>query len=168
MIRAAIASSSLGSVLVATSEAGVCAVWMGDDPDALRSLFLDSFAAHNEVSFASDPALADVTAKVIARIERPGEAARPLPLDLQGTPFQRKVWAALCDIPLGTTTTYRELAARIGSPSAVRAVAGACAKNQVAIAIPCHRVVRSDGGLSGYRWGVERKQALLAREGARS
>ncbi len=168
MIRAAIASSSLGSVLVATSEAGVCAVWMGDDPDALRSLFLDSFAAHKEVSFASDPALADVTAKVIARIERPGEAARPLPLDLQGTPFQRKVWSALCEIPMGTTTTYRDLAARIGVPAAVRAVAGACARNQVAIAIPCHRVVRSDGNLSGYRWGIARKKALLVREGARA
>lgn len=168
MIRVAIAGSSIGSVLVAAKDSGVCAVWIGDDPASLRSLFVDSFPGGRDALFASDSTLTALTEKVVQRIEQPRSVSKPLPLDLEGTPFQRKVWAALCDIPLGTTTTYRELAARIGSPSAVRAVAGACAKNQVAIAIPCHRVVRSDGGLSGYRWGVERKQALLAREGARS
>jgi AraC family transcriptional regulator of adaptative response/methylated-DNA-[protein]-cysteine methyltransferase len=168
MIRAAIANSSLGFVLVAASESGVCAVWMGDDPDELQRLFKDSFSTKEDVKFSSDSALAEVTEKVIARIERPSDVAKPLPLDLQGTPFQRKVWSALCEIPIGTTITYRDLAARIGSPAAVRAVAGACARNQVAIAIPCHRVVGSDGNLSGYRWGIARKEALLVREGARA
>lgn len=168
MIRVTTTSSSMGSVLVAQRDAGVCAVWIGDDPDALRSLFVDSFPGGQDAQFVSDPALTALAEDVAQRIEQPRKKAKPLPLDLQGTPFQRKVWKALCDIPIGTTTTYRELAARIGEPSAVRAVASACAKNQVAVAIPCHRVVRSDGGLSGYRWGVERKQALLQREGARS
>ena len=113
-----------------------------------------------------DPDFEQLVATVVGLVDDPTTAGADLPLDVQGTAFQERVWQALRAIPTGTTTTYREVAAAIGAPSSVRAVAGACAANRLAVAIPCHRVVRTDGGLSGYRWGIERKRALLEREGA--
>ena len=163
-IRFAVGECSLGSILVARSERGVCAIFLGDDPDALTRELQDRFPRATLIG--GDAAFEDVVAKVVGLIEAPGTGV-DLPLDVRGTAFQQRVWRALREIPAGSTASYREIARRIGAPRAVRAVAHACATNPVAVAIPCHRVVRSDGGLAGYRWGVERKRELLEREAAR-
>ena len=163
-IRFAVGECSLGSILVAQSERGVCAIFLGDDPDALTRELQNRFPRATLIG--GDAAFEDVVAKVVGLIEVPGTGV-DLPLDVRGTAFQQRVWRALREIPAGSTASYREIARRIGAPRAVRAVAHACAVKPVAIAIPCHRVVRSDGGLAGYRWGVERKRELLEREAAR-
>ena len=160
-IRFAIGQCSLGAILVAQSERGICAILLDDDPEALVRDLEDRFP--NATLIGGDPAFEALVAKVVGFVERPN-LGLDLPLDVRGTAFQERVWQALRDIPAGQTVSYGELAERIGEPKAVRAVAGACAANKIAIAIPCHRVVRNDGSLSGYRWGVERKAALLARE----
>jgi AraC family transcriptional regulator, regulatory protein of adaptative response / methylated-DNA-[protein]-cysteine methyltransferase len=160
-IRFAIGECSLGSILVAASEKGVCAIMMGDDPDALARDLQDRFPKADFIG--ADRDFERLVAKVVGFIEAP-KCGLDLPLDLRGTVFQRRVWRALREIPIGSTATYSEIAERIRSPKAIRAVAQACASNAIAVAIPCHRVVRSDGSLSGYRWGVERKRALLKRE----
>ncbi|HJR49864.1 MAG TPA: bifunctional DNA-binding transcriptional regulator/O6-methylguanine-DNA methyltransferase Ada, partial [Gemmatimonadales bacterium] len=157
-IHFAVGECSLGSILVARSERGVCAILLGDDPDALTRELQDRFPSATLIG--GDAAFEDVVAKVVGLIEAP-RLGLDLPLDVRGTAFQQRVWRALREIPVGSTLSYREVAERIGSPGAVRAVAHACASNPLAVAIPCHRVVRSDGGLAGYRWGVERKRALL-------
>lgn len=160
-IRFAVAECSLGSILVAASEKGVCAIFLGDDPGALVRELQDRFPRARLIG--GDHEFEQLTAKVIGFVEAPG--ARPdLPLDIRGTAFQHRVWQALRAIPPGQTVSYAELARRIGEPKAVRAVASACAANHIAVAIPCHRVVRTDGGLSGYRWGVERKRILIDKE----
>ncbi len=160
-IRFAIAQCSLGAILVARSERGVCAIWLGDDPDALARALQDQFPRAALVG--DDPAFDALVAQVVGLVESPGSTS-DLPLDVRGTAFQQRVWAALRRIPSGTTASYADVARQIGMPEAVRAVAQACGANRLAVAIPCHRVVRSDGALSGYRWGVERKCELLARE----
>jgi AraC family transcriptional regulator of adaptative response/methylated-DNA-[protein]-cysteine methyltransferase len=157
----AIGPCSLGSILVARSERGVRAILLGDEPDSLIEELAQRFPLDRLVR--CDGAFEQLVAQVIELTEAPG---RPLDLllDVRGTAFQQRVWQALRDIPAGSTATYSDIATRIGAPRAVRAVARACAANPLAVAIPCHRVVRTDGGLSGYRWGVERKRALLERE----
>lgn len=160
-IRFAIGQCSLGAILVAQSDRGICAILLGDDPEALLRELQDRFAqAHLHGGDAHFEAL---VAQVVAFVEAPGLGLN-LPLDVRGTAFQQRVWLALQDIPAGQTASYAQIAQRIGAPTAVRAVAQACAANALAVAIPCHRVVKSDGALSGYRWGVERKRALLTRE----
>ena len=160
-IRFAIAQCSLGAILVAQSERGVCAILLGDDAEALLHDLQDKFPKAELIG--ADAAFEQWVAKVLGFIEAPA-LGLDLPLDLRGTAFQERVWQALRTIPPGSTASYAEIAQRIGAPKAVRAVAQACAANSLAVAIPCHRVVRSDGNLSGYRWGVERKKALLERE----
>jgi AraC family transcriptional regulator of adaptative response/methylated-DNA-[protein]-cysteine methyltransferase len=160
-IRFAVGECSLGSILVASTERGVCAILLGDDPDELTRDLQDRFGQATLIG--GDAGFELLVAKVVGFVEAPG-LGLDLPLDLRGTAFQQRVWQALREIPVGKTANYSEIAQRIGSPKAVRAVAGACAANALAVAIPCHRVVRSDGGLSGYRWGVERKRKLLDRE----
>jgi AraC family transcriptional regulator of adaptative response/methylated-DNA-[protein]-cysteine methyltransferase len=162
-IRFAIGECSLGSILVARSERGVCAILMGDDPEALARDLQDRFPRATLVG--GDAEFERLVAKVVGFVEAPGQGL-DLPLDVRGTAFQQRVWQALRDIPAGRTATYAEIASRIGAPRSVRAVAQACGANAIAVAIPCHRVVRNDGALSGYRWGVERKRALLDREAA--
>ncbi len=162
-IRFALGECSLGSILVAQSARGVCAISLGDDPEALLRELQDRFPAATLIGGDAD--FEALVAQVVGLVEAPGTGV-DLPLDLRGTAFQQRVWQALREIPSGQTVSYAELARRIGAPAAVRAVAGACAANTLAVAIPCHRVVRSDGGLAGYRWGVARKRALLEREGA--
>lgn len=164
-IRFAIGQCSLGAILVAQTTRGVCAILMGDDPEALAHDLQDRFPAATLIG--GDAAFEQVVAKVVGLVETPGIGI-DLPLDIRGTAFQRRVWEALQAIPAGKTASYTEIAERIGAPKAVRAVAGACAANALAVAIPCHRVVRSDGSLSGYRWGVERKRSLLERESKES
>lgn len=160
-IRFAVAECSLGSLLVAASRKGVCAISIGDDPDALVRDLQDRFPKAELVG--GDAAFEEVVATVVGFVEAP-RLGLDLPLDVRGTAFQQRVWRALRQIPAGETITYAALAARIGAPGSARAVARACATNPLAIAIPCHRVVRSDGALSGYRWGVERKRRLLDQE----
>ena len=160
-IRFAVGECALGAILVAASARGVCAISLGDDADALVRELQDRFP-HAELT-GGDAEFETLVAHVVGFVEAPG-VGLALPLDLRGTAFQQRVWQALRAIPAGTTVSYGELARRIGAPRAVRAVAGACAANTLAVAIPCHRVVRTDGALSGYRWGVARKRALLARE----
>ena len=162
-IRFAVGQCSLGSILVASSEKGVCAIVMGDDPEALIHDLQDRFPRARLIG--GDAGYESLVAQVIGFIEAP-RTGLDLPLDVRGTAFQQRVWQALQQIPAGTTATYADIARKIGAPKAVRAVAGACAANALAVAIPCHRVIRSDGALSGYRWGVERKRALLEREGS--
>lgn len=162
-IRFAIAESSLGPILVASSEKGVCAILMGDDPNALAQDLQDRFPKANLIG--ADEAYEKLVAKVVGFIEAPN-IGLDLPLDVRGTAFQRRVWKALQQIPVGKTSTYSQIANQIGLPKAARAVAQACAANALALAIPCHRVLRTDGSLSGYRWGVDRKRALLNREEA--
>jgi len=162
-IRFAIGECSLGSILVAQSARGVCAILMGDDPEALVHNLQDRFPAANLIG--GDAGFEQLVAKIVGFVEAP-RLGLDLPLDVRGTAFQQRVWQALREIPAGQTVSYTEIAQRIGSPKSVRAVAGACAANALAVAIPCHRVVRSDGALSGYRWGIERKRALLEREAA--
>ncbi|RZL09548.1 MAG: bifunctional DNA-binding transcriptional regulator/O6-methylguanine-DNA methyltransferase Ada [Rubrivivax sp.] len=165
-IRFALSPCSLGTVLVAATERGVCAILLGDGPDELLADLQTRFPRAELIG--GDTGFDQTVAQVLALVEAPASACLHLPLDIRGTAFQQRVWQALREIPPGQRTTYSEIAQRLGSPQAVRAVAGACAANALAIAIPCHRVVRLDGGLSGYRWGVERKQALLDREGSGS
>jgi AraC family transcriptional regulator of adaptative response/methylated-DNA-[protein]-cysteine methyltransferase len=160
-IRFAVGECSLGAILVAASDRGVCAILMGDDPGKLAHDLQDRFPRAHLVG--GDARFEKLVATVVGFVEAP-RLGLDLPLDVRGTAFQQRVWQALREIPAGRTTTYSRLARRIGAPKAVRAVAGACAANPLAVAIPCHRVVRSDGTLSGYRWGVERKRALFARE----
>jgi len=162
VIRFAVAQCSLGALLVAATGKGVCAIALGDDPEPLVKELQDRFP-RAELQ-GGDTAFEAMVAAVVGAVERPG-AALDVPLDIRGTAFQQRVWQALREIPPGRTCSYTEVAERIGSPTSVRAVAAACAANTLAVAVPCHRVVRSDGGLSGYRWGVERKRVLLAREG---
>ena len=160
-IRFAIAECSLGAILVAQSERGICAILLGDDADALARQLQDQFP--NAELVGGDAAFEAIVAQVIGFVEAP-RAGLDLPLDIRGTAFQQRVWEALRRIPAGKTASYADIAANIGAPRAVRAVAGACAANTLAVAIPCHRVIKRDGAVSGYRWGVERKRALLARE----
>jgi AraC family transcriptional regulator of adaptative response/methylated-DNA-[protein]-cysteine methyltransferase len=160
-IRFAVGESSLGSILVAQSARGVCAIMLGDDPDALARELQDQFPRAKLVG--GDAAFEQLIAQVVGMVEAPG-VGLALPLDVRGTAFQQRVWQALREIPVGETVSYTELARRIGAPKSTRAVAQACGANPLAVAIPCHRVVRNDGSLCGYRWGVERKRALLERE----
>jgi AraC family transcriptional regulator of adaptative response/methylated-DNA-[protein]-cysteine methyltransferase len=160
-VRLAVTASSLGSVLVAATDRGICAIELGDDPDLLVRAVDERFP-HAEL-VDDDPDLGELLAAVVALVEDPA-AGTDLPLDIRGTAFQERVWRALVAIEPGSTITYAELAERVGTPSGARAAAAACAANQLAVAVPCHRVVRTDGQLAGYRWGVERKAALLHRE----
>lgn len=162
-IRFAVGVCSLGAVLVAQSGRGVCAILLGDEPEALRRELQERFPAAGLIG--GDAAVERLAARVAAFVEAP-HAGLDLPLDIRGTAFQMRVWAVLRQIPPGRRLSYSEVAERVGAPQAVRAVARACAANALALAIPCHRVVRRNGGLSGYRWGVERKRALLERERA--
>jgi AraC family transcriptional regulator, regulatory protein of adaptative response / methylated-DNA-[protein]-cysteine methyltransferase len=162
-IRFAVGECSLGSILVARSERGVCAILLGDDPDSLVRDLQDRFPRATLVG--GDERFERLVASVVGFVEAPA-VGLDLPLDVRGTAFQQRVWQALRAIPAGSTVSYSELAEKIGSRGSVRAVAQACAANPLAVAIPCHRVVRRDGSLSGYRWGIERKRALLEREGA--
>ena len=162
-IRFAIGECSLGSILVARSERGVCAILMGDDPDALARDLQDRFPHARLIG--GDAGFEELVAKVVGFVEAPS-LGLDLPLDVRGTAFQLRVWQALREIPAGKTASYADIAKRIGAPKSVRAVAQACAANAIAVAIPCHRVVRIDGALSGYSWGVARKRALLERETA--
>ncbi len=163
-IRFAVGQCSLGAILVAATEKGICAIMLDDDAASLVRALEDRFPKAALVG--GDQDFEAWVARVVGFVEAP-RLGLDLPLDLRGTAFQQRVWRALCDIPPGSTATYTEIAQRIGAPTAVRAVGHACGANPVAVAIPCHRVVRTDGSLAGYRWGVERKRALLAREGAR-
>jgi len=162
-IRFAVGECSLGAILVAASGKGVCAILLGDDPDALARDLQDRFP--RAVLIGGDAEFEQLVARVVGLIEAPA-LGHDLPLDVRGTVFQQRVWQALRQIPAGSTASYLDIAHKIGAPKAVRAVAQACAGNALAVAIPCHRVVRTDGALSGYRWGIERKRALLQREGA--
>ena len=164
-IRFAVGECSLGSILVAASARGVCAILLGDDPAQLTRDLQDRFSRAELVGGNAE--FEQLVARVVGLVEAP-RVGFDLPLDVRGTAFQERVWRALGKIPAGATSTYGEIARRIGAPKAVRAVAQACAANPLAVAIPCHRVVRSDGGVSGYRWGVERKRNLLRREKAAS
>ena len=160
-IRFAVGECSLGAILVASTAKGVCAILLGEDPNALVHDLEDRFA--KATLLGAEPEFEKLVARVVAFVDAP-TLGHELPLDIRGTTFQQRVWEALRDIPAGSTATYREISERIGAPGAARAVARACASNPLAVAIPCHRVVRSDGAPGGYRWGVERKQALLERE----
>ena len=160
-IRFAVGQCSLGAVLVAASAQGVCAILLGDDPQALVRDLQERFKTARLIG--ADRRFEQWIAQVVGLIESP-RVGLALPLDIRGTAFQQRVWQALRGIPAGQTVSYTEIARRIGAPQAVRAVAGACAANPLAVAIPCHRVVRNDGALSGYRWGIERKRILLCRE----
>lgn len=160
-IRFAVGQCSLGAILVAQSNRGVCAILLGDDPDKLVRDLQDQFPRANLLG--ADHDFEQLIAQVVGFIEAPALGLN-LPLDLRGTAFQERVWQALREIPVGCTASYAEIAQRIGAPTAYRAVAQACGANSLAVAIPCHRVVRADGNLSGYRWGVERKRQLLERE----
>jgi AraC family transcriptional regulator of adaptative response/methylated-DNA-[protein]-cysteine methyltransferase len=160
-IRFTVGQCSLGSILVAASDIGLCAISLGDDADRLIRNLQDRFPRAERIG--GDRELDQWVAKVVGCVEAP-QNGLDLPLDLRGSAFQLRVWQALRQIPVGETASYADIARRIGAPKAVRAVAGACAANPLALVIPCHRVVRSDGGLSGYRWGAERKAELLRRE----
>jgi len=160
-LRFAVGECSLGAILVAASDRGVCAILLGDDPEELLADLERRFPRAELVG--ADPSFEALVARAVGLVERPDLGA-DLPLDVRGSAFQLRVWQALRAIPPGATTSYAELARAIGEPRAARAVARACAANPLAVAIPCHRVVRVDGGLAGYRWGVERKRALLERE----
>lgn len=160
-ITFAVGECSLGSILVARSERGICAILLGDNPEALTRELQDRFPQARLIG--GDAAFEQLVARVVGFVEAPG-VGLDLPLDIRGTAFQQRVWQALKKIPAGSTASYTDIARLIGSPKSVRAVAQACGANALAVAIPCHRVVRRDGALSGYRWGIERKRALLERE----
>ena len=162
-IRFAIGQCFLGAILVAQSERGICAILLGDDPEPLLRSLETRFP--NAQLMGGDAQFEHLVAHVVGFVEHPG-LGLDLPLDIQGTVFQERVWQALREVPIGSRASYTEIAERIGAPKAVRAVALACAANNIAVAIPCHRVVRRDGDISGYRWGVERKRQLLERETA--
>jgi len=160
-IHFAVGESSLGSILIACSEKGVCAISLGEDPEALVRDLQDRFPMASLIG--GDKVFEAVVAKVVGFVEDPSRGL-DLPLDVRGTAFQQRVWKALQCIPVGKTASYAEIAKEIGLPNALRAVAGACAANALAVAIPCHRLIRSDGQISGYRWGIDRKRELLRRE----
>ena len=160
-IRFAVGECSLGSILVAATAKGVCAILLGDGPAELVHEMEDRFPRAELIG--GDREFESLVARIVGLVEAPVPGV-DLPLDIRGTTFQRRIWLALRDLPAGTTASYSEIADRVGSPNAARAVARACAANPIAVAIPCHRVIRNDGTLGGYRWGVERKRALLARE----
>ena len=164
-IHFALGQCSLGAILVAQSEKGICAILLGDDPETLLHDLQDQFPKARLIG--GDSAYERLVAEVVGFVEAPA-LGLALPLDVQGTAFQERVWQALREVPAGSRVSYTDIAERIGAPKAVRAVAMACAANHIAVAIPCHRVVRRDGDISGYRWGVERKQQLLKRETALS
>ncbi|MGA9658526.1 MAG: bifunctional DNA-binding transcriptional regulator/O6-methylguanine-DNA methyltransferase Ada [Asticcacaulis sp.] len=161
VIHFALGQSSLGAILVAQSDKGVCAITMGDDPESLVRDLQDRFPQAQLIG--GDAGFEAVVAQVVGFVDVPAKGL-DLPLDIRGTAFQQRVWQVLQAIPAGQTRSYAEIAALMSAPKAVRAVAGACAANALAVVIPCHRVVRTDGGLSGYRWGVDRKRALLLKE----
>lgn len=160
-IRFAVGRCALGDILVAATDKGICAIFLGDNPEVLIDELERSFPRAQLIGAQSE--FEQWVAQVVGFVDRPTGEWK-LPLDIQGTVFQQRVWQALRKIPVGTTLSYAELAERIGAPTAVRAVASACAANKLAVAIPCHRVVRQGGGISGYRWGIERKQQLLETE----
>lgn len=160
-IRFAVGDCSLGTILVAQSGKGVCAILFGDSPEALVRELQDRFPKAELIG--GDRAFEKVVAKVVGFVEAPAKGL-DLPLDIRGTAFQQRVWKALRSIPVGKTVTYADIAKKIGAPKAVRAVGAACGANAIGVAIPCHRVVRSDGNLAGYYWGIERKKALIERE----
>ncbi len=157
-IRFAVGECSLGQILVAQSERGICAILLGDDPEALVRDLHRRFPNANVMG--GDRGFEKLVAKVVAFVEAP-QRGLDLPLDIRGTAFQQRVWETLRKIPAGSTASYSEIASLMGAPKSARAVAQSCAANALAVAIPCHRVLRNDGGISGYRWGVERKRALL-------
>lgn len=159
----AVGQCSLGAILVASSDKGVCAIALDDDPETLVKHLQDLFPKATLIG--ADSGFEKLVAQVVGFVETP-QLGLDLPLDIRGAAFQQRVWQALRDIPSGSTASYADIAQRIGQPKAVRAVANACAANKLALAIPCHRVIHKDGSLSGYRWGVERKRALLDRESA--
>lgn len=161
MIRFTIGQCSLGAILVAASARGVCAIALGSSPDELAADLQSRFPQAEFI--AGDVAFEQLVARAVELVETPSQSC-DLPLDIIGTAFQQRVWQALRAIPPGSTLSYEDIARSLGQPQSARAVARACASNPIAVAIPCHRVVRKDGGLAGYRWGVERKQQLLARE----
>jgi len=161
VIRFAVAQCSLGAILVASSQRGICAILIDDDPDFLVRDLQDRFPKAELVG--GDAEYEAMVARVVGFVEAPS-IGLDLPLDIRGTAFQQRVWQALREIPAGDTASYSDIARRIGAPNAVRAVGRACGANAIAVAIPCHRVVRRDGDLTGYRWGVERKRELLRRE----
>jgi O-6-methylguanine DNA methyltransferase len=160
-IKFATGKSELGAILVARSAAGVCAILIGDGVEVLKrdlvEEFMDAMLVHDDRALRTD------LEKILTFIKTPAKGL-DLPLDIRGTPFQRRVWAALLSVRVGYKITYAALASRIGEPRAIRAVANACASNAIALAIPCHRVIRSDGALAGYRWGVERKRSMVKKE----
>ena len=160
LIRATVTATFLGPTLVAATDRGLCAIEFGDDQQQLIQQLRQRFP---QAMIVEDERFEQLVKNVVAEIDCP-EPSRSLPLDIQGTAFQRRVWEALRQIPVGVTATYAEVARRIGQPGATRAVAGACSANRLAVVVPCHRVVRADGKPGGYRWGVDRKQALLDRE----
>lgn len=164
VIRFAVGQCALGAILVAQSRRGICAILLGDDPDRLARELQDQFPRAEIIG--ADAGFEQRVAEVVGFVEAPSIGLN-LPLDVQGTAFQERVWRALREIPPGTTASYADVAARIGAPAATRAVAQACGANPIAVAIPCHRVVRRDGQPGGYRWGVDRKRELLRREAAR-
>ena len=164
-IRFAVGQTSLGAILVASSKRGVASILLGDDPDELVRSLQDRFPKARLIGADRDYEV--LVARVVGFVETPA-VGLDLPLDVRGTVFQHRVWQALREIPVGETVSYAEIARRIGKPRAVRAVAGACAANNLAVVIPCHRVVRNDGSLSGYAWGIDRKRLLIARESGRS
>ena len=164
-IRFAVGRTVLGNVIVGRSQRGICAIFLGEEVQALRDQLVTAFPG---IELQADQAaLESELNQVVAFIDK-DTSEGVIDLDIGGTVFQQKVWQALCGIPAGKTRSYGDVARDLGVPEAVRAVAGACAANVLAIAIPCHRVVRSDGSISGYRWGVERKRVLLAEEAARA
>jgi AraC family transcriptional regulator of adaptative response/methylated-DNA-[protein]-cysteine methyltransferase len=164
-IRFAVGQTSLGAILVASTNKGVAAIFLGDDPDALVRNLQDRFPKAHLIG--ADHDYEGLVARVVGFVEAP-RIGLDLPLDVRGTTFQERVWKALQEIPAGVTVSYAEIAKRIGAPGSVRAVAGACAANKLAVAIPCHRVIRNDGSLSGYAWGVERKRSLIDREASQN
>ena len=161
IIRYAIGQSYLGWVLVAATELGICRIDIDDDRECLRARLAASLPEAELLD--NDSNFNETVSRLLSFLEKPGQHW-DLPLDIQGTAFQRQVWMALRDVPSGTTVSYADIADRIGRPKAARAVAQACASNKLAVAIPCHRVVRSDGELGGYRWGIGKKRMILERE----
>ena len=161
VIRFAVGQCSLGAILVAQSQRGICAILLDDDPDALVRDLQDQFPKAQLIGGEAE--FEQLISQVVGFIEAPSIGLN-LPLDVRGTAFQERVWQALREIPPGATVSYTQIAERIGAPKAVRAVAQACGANHIAVAIPCHRVVRRDGDIAGYRWGVDRKRELLRRE----
>lgn len=162
-IRVTVAPCSLGQVLVAATDKGVSAIELGDDPAFMLTRFRTRFS-QAEIA-EDDAALADQVARVVELIDNPRDPGLDLPLDIRGTAFQQKVWQALRTIPAGETWTYGRLAEAVGAPGAARAVGAACGANPVCVVVPCHRVVGSNGSLTGYAWGTDRKKELLRREG---